>query len=167
MLVGGTSRSPGQVEAPEQRQRRAQRKRNLPLLSVLPHGPPPASWSLTQASLPGVCTRGDGHKAPTTSSSSASCQVSWQEGLLPFHFFGPFFPPHLYSKSPESIMFHVQAPATCLPFSAPNWPCPPSPHAALPKQQVHEGFLSPGCGSFFAIRHNGRFLPSPRHGPLK
>lgn len=140
---------------------------NLPLLSVLPHSPPPASLSLTQASLPGVCARGDNRTDPTTSSSSASCQVSWQEGPLPFHFFRTFFPPHLHSKSPECIcsMSRLQSHA-CLSVS-PTGSCPPSPHVPLPKEQVHEGFLSPGYGSFSATWHNGQFLPSPRHGPLE
>lgn len=165
MIAGGTSRSPGQVGAPEQRQSGAQQKMHLPLLSVLPHSLPPAFLSLTQASLPEVCTRGDSHKAPTTSNSSASCQVSWQEGLLPFHFFGPFFPPHLHSKSPESIcsMPRVQSHA-CLSVS-PAGPVP-QPHMCLcPSSRSMKVFCPPGVAHSLLLGTMSNFFHLPGRAP--
>ena len=82
-----------------------------------------------------------------------------------FHFISLALSSHPTSisnlQNPLCSMSRLQ-PHACL--SVP--PTGPVPHP-LPKQQVHEGFLSPGCGLFSATRHNGRFLPSPRHGPLK
>lgn len=165
MIAGGTSRSPGQEGALEQRQSGAQQKMHLPLLSVLPHGLPPAFLSLTQASLPEVCTRGDSHKAPTTSNSSASCQVSWQEGLLPFHFFGPFFPPHLHSKSPESIcsMPRLQSHA-CLSVS-PAGPVP-QPHMCLcPSSRSMKVFCPPGVAHSLLLGTMSNFFHLPGRAP--
>lgn len=155
----------GQAGAPEERQRGAQRNMNLPLLSVLPHGPPPASLSRTQASLPGVCARGDNRTDPTTSSSSASCQVSWQEGPLPFHFFRPFFPPHLHSKSPECIcsMSRLQSHA-CLSVS-PAGPVP-HPHMCLcPRSRSMKVFSPLGMAHSLLLGTMGNFFHLPGMAP--
>lgn len=83
----------------------------------------PAVWSL----ILGVLAA----KFPPPPAPPAACQASQQECPLAFSFPGPFSPSP-YSKSPASITLHAQAPATCLPFSAPNWPCPLSPTCVCP-----------------------------------